>query len=133
LPVRELAFNTNQHTAPCRAMITIVEKRDVPPSFEPVQELGQRTRTLRELEPVQQLRFFAMASAANHVPDMELGSFIVGHVGNRVALLLQPEKKFFAICRVRDLNADVDVSRVAPRVAARQPLPVLKCGADGRS
>jgi hypothetical protein len=47
--------------------------------------------------------------AADHVPDMVLGHFVVGQVERRVAVLLQAVDQLQRLLAVTDLDADENV------------------------
>src|SRR4029450_11199127 len=63
-------FEAREHTSEIRAVVAVVEQTDVPAPAELLQEVHQRARTFRELEPVDPFVPHLVAAAADHGPGV---------------------------------------------------------------
>src|SRR5438105_7762685 len=60
-------FETGEHAAEVRPVIAVVEQADVPAAGERVEEVGERARTLRELEAAEPFVLHLWRMSTDHV------------------------------------------------------------------
>lgn len=109
------ALNPRQNLRHIAAVVAVVEKRDVEPRLQRMQELEQRAAALRELEHVQVL-VGGGAAPADQVADVRLGELVVGQVRGGHAFGGEAREQVGQIGRARrglELDADQDVGRRA--------------------
>ena len=66
-------------------MVAIVKHGDVPAPAQADQKPQQRAGSLWKLEAIQEFRLAAQDPATDHVADVKLCRFVIGHILNRIA------------------------------------------------
>src|SRR5258706_3030606 len=99
LGLRDL--DAREHPAIVRAVIAIVEQRDVPRRAHGLQEAQQRTGTLRELEAEHEFIGQGAAHAADHETHVEFCGLVGTHVDDAVTGRAQPRQYRGGILLVR--------------------------------
>src|SRR5882672_4105362 len=90
LGLRDL--DAREHPAIVRAVIAIVEQRDVPRRAHGLQEAQQRTGTLREFEAEHEFIGQGAADAADHETHVEFCGLVGTHVDDAVTGRAQPRQ-----------------------------------------
>ncbi|KPB92289.1 Uncharacterized protein AC502_5511 [Pseudomonas syringae pv. maculicola] len=101
---------TRHHPAIRCPVVAVVEHRDGPAPAQPVEEVEQRARPLRELETQHHLIVDPLGMPANHVADVQFGQFVVGQVQHRKTLPGETgdQRAAWVVLRV-SLHADEDM------------------------
>ncbi len=111
-------LQAGDHTAVRRAMVSVMEHRDVPAPAKLAEEVEQRTRSLGELKTQHHFVHNLGRATTDHVTDVQFGQFVVGQVQHREPLFGQTGEQLAAriVFRVR-LYANENVRFAAGVVA----------------
>jgi hypothetical protein len=127
-PLRRGSAESARHRSPApasrpthavgRSVIAIVKQADVPVRTHAGQEVQQCTGAFGKLEAIQRFVCDVARMPPDHVPEMQLGHLVVGHVQHRVAVRAQPLQHFLPFTvPALELQADKNLGVAVVRVA----------------